>query len=109
MQDFYIILAERIEPHPDGSASAFCDELGLATYGSSEKDAGKRPWTAIHAVLRDADGRGALGHLLDEKKIRPYPMLNAKKSRAAFEKQEIDIDHVSHRPVSMSGLVGVGK
>lgn len=68
----YIILSERIELESDGSYSAFCDDLGIATFAESHPKAQERLRSAILATLTAATQRGEVLELLKLREIRLY-------------------------------------
>jgi predicted RNase H-like HicB family nuclease len=66
----HIILSERIELEPDGRYSAFCDDLGIATFAESHPKAQERLRSAILAILNEAQKEGEVLELLRSKEIR---------------------------------------
>lgn len=71
----YILLSERIEREKDGRFSAFCDELGIATFASSEKAASHRLQKAIGLLLNEATKQHEITPLLESRSIRMYSSL----------------------------------
>ncbi len=68
----YLLLSERAEPEEDGTFSAFCDELGLATCANTESAAKARLRKAVLAVLNAATERGEIREYLGNKNVRIY-------------------------------------
>lgn len=68
----YVLLSQRVEPEGDKLFTAFCDELGLATFSTSEEKASNRLQNAILATLNTAEKKGAVRQLLKSKNIRLY-------------------------------------
>lgn len=64
-----IQITEIIREQPNGSYSAFCKELGLATCGKSFNEAQRRLHKATLLVLNSAIKREEIEQLLDEKDI----------------------------------------
>ena len=106
----YIILSERVEEEADGTYSAFCDELGLATCAPSYEKASVRLRRAMGFTLNTLTKEGLILKYLEERKVHLYhpslPMKSTSKTRA-FRSSAIGADAgfsfrgTTHRPYDL--------
>lgn len=104
----HIMLSECIRAEADGVVTAFCDELGLATYSDSRDGASKRLKKAVLLVLKEATKNGDIFNLLQNRGIRIYPSQYDPGQVLAFTSPAITIepsstsfnygDACTHRP-----------
>ena len=101
----YILLSERIIEEPNGLFSAFCDELGSATFGESHDKALDRLQKANLLLLNEATKNGDLNDLLEGRGIllRHFDLSTAS-SPHRFEASETHFGYgnITHRPYNFA-------
>ena len=69
----YILLTNRfLQEDEQGTVAAFCDELGLATWGRTEEEAERHLDEAISNALNAMTERGEIASYLKEHNVEVY-------------------------------------
>lgn len=101
----YILLSERIIEEPNGLFSAFCDELGSATYGESYDKASERLQSANLLLLNEATRNGDLDGLLESRGILLHHFdRSTAMTPHRFEASEAHFGYgtITHRPYNFA-------
>lgn len=101
----YILLSERVIKEENGLFSAFCDELGTATFADTLEAASERLSAANTLLLNAAAANGDIEALFKQRGIHMYPAGRLDQSEHfRFEPSEAHFGYrdISHRPYNLA-------